>query len=1101
MLLLKLTAKRHAFCLACLALALGGMMLGLALGPGFGLLAPEASQAAEDAAPAPAFSPPAIQVHPGFEVSVAAAPGMVQHPTMAAFDDRGRLFVAETAGLNLRAADLLEQLPNYIRMLEDTNGDGVFDRSTIFADKMTFPMGALWHQGALYVASPPYIWRLEDTTGDGVADKRQILVEKFGFTGNAADVHGCFLGPNGRIYWCDGRHGHEFTDAEGNISSKGLAARVFSCRADGSDVQVFAGGGMDNPVEVTFAPTGEMFGTMTFYNPDQARHDALVHFAYGGVYPKIHPCLSEFKRTGDLMPALSKFGVTAPSGLARYRGPMFGAAYRNNLFSVQFNTHKVLRHKLTRDGATFRCEDEDFLVCESPDFHPTDVLEDADGSLLVIDTGGWFRIGCPTSQVAKPEIPGAIYRVRYVGLPGEPASAPSADLANQGSAADPRGHRLPWDRFDAEELVKLLASPWPAVRDRAQEKLIAGANEATVKVLAAQLDEAASHDLRRRAVWTLSRIEQPHLRSAAWAAVRQALTDPHEDVRQVAARSVGVLGDRDAIATLARLAKGELIARPGGVRAPAPSGEPSSAQPEVEYPQVRAAAAAALGQLRAAEAVPSLLAGLKQSNDRFVEHALIYALIEINHREPTLAGLADPNPTVKRGALIALDQMDDGNLTQQMVGGLLDTSDADLQKTALEIIAGHEGWGEEIVGLMQTWLADQQPLGERAAMARGVLQAFQGDAAIQQLIAEQLQRGALDRKRLMLDVLARSERTKAQEVPAAWREALERLLASDQLAELEPAVATVAANGWPGFDLQLRKIAGQAKLPQPVRLAAVVAVARQQLPLSADEFELLQRQIQGETAPLDRLAAAEGLASAKLSLAQQQALAEQLRLAGPLEMPALLTAFEQCGDVAVGQTVVASLTAAPGLSSVTPQALERALANFPADVRRAAAGIPLPSQANRAEQLARLQQFERHLEGGLPELGKAVFQSKKAACTACHRVAGEGGTVGPDLSKIGEVRTPRDLLEAVLFPSVSFARGYESYAVLTADGHGYIGVVQRETPDAIYLRSADRAEIRIARANIEEMLPSNISIMPAGLEQTMSTDDLKHLVAYLRSLK
>jgi len=59
-----------------------------------------------------------------------------------------------------------------IRMLQDTDQDGHFDVSTVFADKMTFPMGALWYEGALYTASPPYIWRLEEADGKGVTGKR-----------------------------------------------------------------------------------------------------------------------------------------------------------------------------------------------------------------------------------------------------------------------------------------------------------------------------------------------------------------------------------------------------------------------------------------------------------------------------------------------------------------------------------------------------------------------------------------------------------------------------------------------------------------------------------------------------------------------------------------------------------------------------------------------------------------------------------------------------------------------------------------------------------------------------------------------------------------
>ena len=80
-----------------------------------------------------------------------------------------------------------------------------------------------------------------------------------------------------------------------------------------------------------------------------------------------------------------------------------------------FNLRKVTRHVLEPSGATFTNARLDFLVSDSRDFHPTDVIEDADGSLLVVDTGGWYKLCCPTSQLAKPDVLGAIYRVRRKG--------------------------------------------------------------------------------------------------------------------------------------------------------------------------------------------------------------------------------------------------------------------------------------------------------------------------------------------------------------------------------------------------------------------------------------------------------------------------------------------------------------------------------------------------------------------------------------------------------------------------------------------------------------------------------------------------------------
>jgi glucose/arabinose dehydrogenase len=113
-------------------------------------------------------------VPPGFVAERVAGPPLVEHPLMAVFDERGRLWVAESAGLNLKMAERLSKLPDGIRVLEDADGDGRFDRAHAFADKMTFPMGVLYHDGAVYSTAAPSLWRIEDK--GGVAGWRQELV-------------------------------------------------------------------------------------------------------------------------------------------------------------------------------------------------------------------------------------------------------------------------------------------------------------------------------------------------------------------------------------------------------------------------------------------------------------------------------------------------------------------------------------------------------------------------------------------------------------------------------------------------------------------------------------------------------------------------------------------------------------------------------------------------------------------------------------------------------------------------------------------------------------------------------------------------------------
>ena len=112
------------------------------------------------------------------------------------------------------------------------------------------------------------------------------------------------------------------------------------------------------------------------------------------------------------------------SGCTFYRSGALDPDWRGNFFVTHFNTQRLTRMEMSRDGAdgkgaSYKVAEREFLKLRNPDVHLTDVLEDRDGSLLVVDTGGWFRIGCPASLMAKPDIAGAIYRVRKVGAPAK----------------------------------------------------------------------------------------------------------------------------------------------------------------------------------------------------------------------------------------------------------------------------------------------------------------------------------------------------------------------------------------------------------------------------------------------------------------------------------------------------------------------------------------------------------------------------------------------------------------------------------------------------------------------------------------------------------
>ncbi len=356
-----------------------------------------------------------------YTLELAAEPPLVERPMEAAFDRKGRLYVTESSGSNEPVEEQLKKKPHRVLRLSDSDGDGVFDSRTVFAEGLMFPEGCLWHEGSLYVAAPPQIWKFTDADDDGMAETREVWFDGKTLTGCANDLHGPYLGPDGWIYWCKGAFAEQRYDLPGQPGWTTRAAHVFRAwpGPHGPErIEPVFTAGMDNPVGLAWTADNDLIVAGTFLkHPGGGQRDGLIHAVRGGVWGKDHDVLEGHPRTGELMPPMTHLGPAAPAGLTRYG---------RDLLCAQFNLRKVSRHVLEPAGATWRTEDSDFLSCDHPDFHPTDVLQAPDGSVLVIDTGAWYKLCCPTSQVAKPQVSGAIYRLRKKG--GEVSTEPPAPL-------------------------------------------------------------------------------------------------------------------------------------------------------------------------------------------------------------------------------------------------------------------------------------------------------------------------------------------------------------------------------------------------------------------------------------------------------------------------------------------------------------------------------------------------------------------------------------------------------------------------------------------------------------------------------------------------
>ena len=575
----------------------------------------------------------------GLKVTPALEPGLVKHPVMAAYDDEGNLFVAENAGVNLDKEALLKELPNSVKRLQDTDGDGVFDKATLFADKLTFPQGALWIYDSLYVMSPPSLWRFSDEDGDGYAEVREELATGFYFTGNAADVHGPFLHPNGRLYWCHGRKGFAIPDNDtGMIMEEGKAARIWSSQLSGGEVESFAGGGMDNPVEIDFTDEGEIIGTVNlFYG--RPRGDTLTHWVHGGAYPRYDQglVLEEFRKTGDLLPAIHNFGHVAVSGMCRYRSGSLDPGWTDGWLVTHFNSSDLTLTKTVPKGSSYEAvETKSIFRVLKPDAHLTDVVEDRNGDLLVIDTGGWFRIGCPTSQIAKPEVAGNIYRLSRADAPSyEPTVYPS------------------WATLTAEQVSDFLGSDKDWLRERANLELAERGDPAIPELRRILQSGNANVSARKAAIWTLARMKF----SESTDLIYEALTDIDPGVRHTACNAISVTRSWQMVAANEPSEREIELERNRTI-----SGALAGIVRGDDAPVARAAAVALgrMGEHRAIGAISGRLG--RAGDDRMLEHALIFALIEIDDQETTREGLTSTDSQLLKGTLQALSEMPSSNL-------------------------------------------------------------------------------------------------------------------------------------------------------------------------------------------------------------------------------------------------------------------------------------------------------------------------------------------------------------------------------------------------------------------------------------------------------
>jgi putative heme-binding domain-containing protein len=648
---------------------------------------------------------------------------------------------------------------------------------------------------------------------------------------------------------------------------------------------------------------------------------------------------------------------------------------------------------------------------------------------------------------------------------------------NAAVVEDALGKAVDWRSASSKRLVEYLADKRPAVRDRAQEVLVARGKDA-IAALSRCLHESDDTLARQLSVWTLCRIEDDE----SLAALRRALSVEDEDVAIAAVRALGRRGDTAASARFFDFLNADETS-----------------------PAMQLAVAEALATCGDERSLPALWQALAASGDATLEHTIVHAIHHLASADQLQAQLAHPHAKVKKAALVLLAQPPRARdrLTHEMVLPLVASDDFELRQAALGVLQQHPEWTEPATRLLTEWLDQPQLTPEQSTALCGTLLAFQSDAAVQKLIAARLaQADPKSPAERRVEILQTLQQSSLADLPPAWIDAVAQCIGDADAQVQAQAVRTAAVWQMPRLDRPLMKFALDEGHAAALRVEALRAVVTRSPQLEAASVSLLMEQLDPAGDPLARLRAAEVLGRAKLEDAQRRKLIAAVRgdalISPEVVVPAIATSTSD--DVA-GELLSYLEDALKGDWRPTEETLEQALKGLPSSAQTRAKKLQELRRERAAQEHASLTQFEPLLTGGDAQRGQAVFSSVKAACASCHRVGTAGGQVGPDLTRIGAIRSPRDLLESIVLPSSTFAQGFENYTAVTSDGQVLAGVIARQDDRVLVLRNASGGEARLERASLESLTRHTKSLMPEGLPGTMTPEQFRDLLAYLRSLR
>jgi putative membrane-bound dehydrogenase-like protein len=914
----------------------------------------------------------------GLRIELVACEPQIESPVAAAFDENGKLWVVEMR--DYPNGPLKGQPPlGRVKVLEDKDGDGFYETSTVFADKLLFANGLMPWKGGVIVTAAPHILYLKP---DGT---KEVLYEGFATENPQLRVSHPELGLDNWIYVANGLRGGKVVRS-GKADAKPINISGMDFRFDliGDREEPVTGMGQYGN---TFDDWGNRFvctnrnhiisiilpNKYVQRNPYLAPPEPMRDNQGPGGAAKVYPLSTNFTT------ASAHAGeFTSSCSVTIYRGNLLPKEYQGAAFTCEPAGNLLHAEKVIPDGAGFRFEPlfdkKEFLASPDDWFRPVNLFHGPDGALYVVDM---YRAVIEHPDWMPPELKkrpdlllgqdkGRIWRIVPEKHVHKPANKVEVDRALTDANV--------WQRTTGHRLLLQGGSP-PDMRNALMEYCRSDKQPLARVHAAWLLDNLGA--LTPELIHKMLRAEQPRVREhgillgerympkseAMQKRVAQLASDPDARVRFQAALTLGEWDDDQILAPLAKIALAG-----------------------VDDKWTRAAVATAL-----AKRAGALILTLLQMEHGLTEQATASHFTLLNELTVLVGSRSDPAEVAD--VLEALGKLPAKDAVSWQIAGLNGLAE------------GMGRRGKQLGVFLKTLPENRRGAAEQAARLLG-----------------QAATVALDAKREPGDRISSV-----------------RLLAHASWEQAQPVLVKLFDD--PVQDVRLVAIRSLAAHPQKEVPAILMKTWSSYTPAVRREvLEAMLRQ--------------------------------------PDRIQFLL------GEVEAGRIKP---------SDIDPQRSRQLVKHGQADIRERALKLlkgNLP--ADRKEVLDRYQAALKL--SGDTRRGQAVFQKN---CATCHRIAGVGHEVGPNIADtLG--KTPEQLLVDVLDPNAAIDANYINYTVTTKSGKVLTGIIAAETASSVTLRRAENQSDVVLRQDIEEIQSTGQSLMPEGVEKTISLQEMADLLHFLK---